>query len=155
MQEEPTMATTCDHCGEPFNTSRQHPRRYCSIACEEGRAPLPQDDPASDGFWLHVQSKPEELVGFTITAGGLKFCDYSPDWHRNPSDYSRDEIVWADHDAQEMVVKRSIVVGRVDDYEANQVRIAHYDRDFNLTHYHWHNASKVVAQLRTNRWWAE
>jgi hypothetical protein len=153
--DEPITASKCDQCGDVFQTSAQHPRRYCSISCEEGRTPLPQDDPRSDGFWLHVQGRPQSLVGSTLVASGMKFCDYSPDWHRTPDDYSNGELIWVDRDAQEMVVKRSTVIGRVDGFENNQFRVAHYDEDYCLTHYHWHDASMVVSQLRSNLWWAE
>lgn len=63
MRQTPTVPTTCDNCGKHFNTDRQHPRSYCSIACEEGRRAPPISEPESDGYHLHVKAEPEALVG--------------------------------------------------------------------------------------------
>jgi hypothetical protein len=62
MQRAPITPTSCERCGKLFNTSEQHPRRYCSIACEEGRGPLPDRDPRSPNFCHFVQGNPERLV---------------------------------------------------------------------------------------------
>lgn len=75
MQPE-TVGMTCDRCGVQF---RGNPRSqplgsaYCSIACEEGRSPLPVDDPRSDGYHLHLQGEPEALVGETVVAEGANY----------------------------------------------------------------------------------
>lgn len=151
--EEPTRATTCDHCGKPFNTSDVHPRRYCSIACEEGRAPLPVSDPSSDGYHLHLQGNPEALVGNEILAVGLKRTDYSPEWHKNPEQYSPRRIVSHNESDNTLVLKDEVFLGTVYAFENGQYKVEHEDIETGEITRRSFDASMAVSQIRQDRWW--
>lgn len=153
--QEPTRPTTCDRCGKPYNTSDQHPRRYCSIACEEGRSPLPKSDPASDGYHLHVQSNPESLVGRTLVATALKRTCYAPEWHKSPSDYKQSEIVEHTESEKVIVYETIVVIGTVADYADGQYQVEHENIESGELTYRSVDDSLAVEQLRTGRWWAE
>jgi hypothetical protein len=162
MALHPQIVTmTCTRCGKTFKGDpRSQPlgrENYCSIACEEGKSPLPPNDPSSRGFAQHVHGEPKALVGRTLVANGLKFCDYSPEWHRTPDDYTHDEKVWVDRKEEEMVVKSHQHLGRVADYDGE--RGAYYieaeDMETGEVSGRWWDESLVVHQLKKNRWWAE
>lgn len=152
---EPIMPTTCDHCGDSFNTSRQHPRQYCSIACEEGRGPLADDHPSSANFWLHVQGNPEAIVNRAVVACGLKRTCYSPDWHRDPSDYHSSAIV--DHDeANEILVRLDdVFLGTVIDYSEGVYTLEREDMETGETHRREVEDCEMLAQLRRDQWWID
>jgi len=149
------MPTTCNHCGKPFNTSAVHPRRYCSIACEEGRGPRAQSDPASPDFWLHVQGNPETLVGRALVARGLKFCDYSPDWHRPPERYDVNDIVSIDREEQEFVRHDDVYLGRVAEYDGGEYVIEHEDMETGEITHRRVDDSMVLSLIRQDTWWVD
>jgi len=153
--EAPTRPTTCDRCGEPFNTSDQHPRRYCSIACEEGRTPLPMSDPASEGYHLHLQGEPSALVGKVLVARCLKRTCYSPDWHRGPDNYSRSELVSHDEENEIIVYKTSQPLGTVVAHENGEYVVEHEDIETGEITTRRFNDSMTVAQIKDERWWAD
>ena len=152
--EAPTRPTTCDRCGEPFNTSDQHPRRYCSIACEEGRTPLPMSDPASDGYHVHLQGEPESLVGRELLAVGLKQTDYSPDWHKKPDQYSPRAIVDHDEENTSLVLKDEAYLGTVVAFEQGEYVVERENIETGEVSTRRIDASVAVSQLRQDRWWA-
>lgn len=152
--EAPTRPTTCDRCGKPFNTSDQHPRRYCSIACEEGRSPLPESDPASDGYHLHLQSQPEALVGREVLAVGLKRTDYSPDWHKSPDQYSPRRIVSHNESDTTLVLNDEVFLGTVVSFENGQYTLEHEDIETGEITRRTVDASIAVSQIRQENWWA-
>jgi len=153
--EAPTRPTTCDRCGKPFNTSDQHPRRYCSIACEEGRSPLPESNPASPGFHLHLQGQPEALVGSVLVANCLKRTCYSPEWHRGPESYNRGQIVSHDEENEILVYETSEVLGKVVDYENGEYVVEHEDIESGEITTRRFDDSMTVAQIRKDVWWAD
>lgn len=159
MEAEPTMPTSCDRCGKMFNTSRERPRRYCSIACEEGRSPLPISDPASEGYHLHLQAEPEALVGQTLVASALKRTCYSPDWHRNPDAYNRGQIVSHDEENETLVYKTDVVIGKVVDYDPHDgtyyVNRNRDDVEKGIVEAKHINASATVSQIRQGEWWVD
>lgn len=156
MEARRTINKECPRCKETFVTDAQHPSNYCSIACEEGRSPLPMDNPASDGYHLHLQAEPESLIGKTVVANCLKRTCYSPDWHRSPSDYNSRSIVSHDSDKEVLVYKTDSVVGEVTDYENGRYRISRtVDEPVEGVVSKWVDASMVVSQIRQERWWAE
>lgn len=152
--EAPTRPTTCDRCGKPFNTSDQHPRRYCSIACEEGRSPLPESDPASDGYHLHLQSQPEALVGREVLAVGLNRTDYSPDWHKSPDQYSPRRIVSHNESDTTLVLNDEVFLGTVVSFENGQYTLEHEDIETGEITRRTVDASIAVSQIRQENWWA-
>jgi len=95
------MATTCNHCGQPFNTSQAHPRRHCSIACEEGRGPVPIDDPSSDMYHRHLQGNPEALVGMALVSGEDGYIGKVG--KLEDGEYL---VEWEDHESLEVFEKR-------------------------------------------------
>lgn len=152
------VAMTCDRCGEQF---RGNPRSqplggtYCSLACEEGRSPLPMSDPASDGFHLHLQGEPDALVGMTLVAEGLKLVDYSPEWAKNPSDYKSRRVVDVDEENETLVRKDSVVLGQVVGYGGGKYMVEHENMETGeLTVFHVKD-TQAVHQIRKGRWWAE
>lgn len=155
MEAEPTMPTTCDHCGKAFNTSRQHPKNYCSIACEEGRAPLAKSDPASEGYHLHLQGEPESLVGKTLVANAFKRTCYSPDWHRDYDDYNSREIVSHDPENEVLVVKRDVVIGTVTAYENGHYVVETENLETGTMVTQRINPSDAVSKIKDNRWWVD
>jgi hypothetical protein len=152
MRQEATTPTTCDRCGKAYNTSRQHPRRYCSIACEEGRSALPIDDPSSEGYHLHIQQDPNALVGKTLLARGMKRTCYSPDWHRDPSDYRAQDIVAHDEENEVIIYKTTVRLGKVTHLFEGRFCLT-MDEGEQLTQYV--DPSVVVKKLRKDEWWAE
>jgi len=155
MRQEPVRATACDHCGELFETSEVTPRRYCSIACEEGYAPLPQSDPASNGYHLHLQGNPQSLIGKNLLASGLKQSCYSPDWHRSPKDYNSRELVSHDPDAEIIVRKDNVFLGPVVDFGGGEYVVEKEDIETGEVHTFTVDASLTVSQIRNDRWWVE
>lgn len=153
MMEEPMRPTTCDRCGEPFNTSDVHPRRYCSIACEEGRTPLPISDPSSEGFHIHLRNEPADLIGCALVTRAIKRTCYSPDWHRSPEDYKRHKIISHDTEEEILVYKTTNYLGRVEDMSDGMYHISRETED-------GHRmisvpVSDVVNFIRAETWWAE
>jgi hypothetical protein len=151
--EAPIRPTTCDRCGQPFNTSDQHPRRYCSIACEEGRSPLPESDPASDGYHLYLQGEPSALVGREVLSVGRKLTDYSPDWHKKPEQYSPRRIVAHQESDTTLVLKDDVFLGTVVDLENGEYVVEHKDRETGEIITRSFDASLAVSQIRQDRWW--
>jgi hypothetical protein len=154
MPPEEIVPTTCNHCGKPFNTSRQNPRRYCSISCEEGLAPLPMSDPQSPDYHLFLKGNPIALVGRTLVARGLEFCDYSPDWHKNPDQYNRGTLVTVNEEEQTFVKKSNIVVGKVVDYDGHYT-ISHTDSETGNAFTRRIKDIFVVEMIRQDRWWVD
>ena len=154
-QQEPTMPTTCDHCGKPFNTSAVHPRNYCSIACEEGRAPLPMSDPSSPDFHLHVKGEPRALVGKTLVANGLSLVDYSPDWCKGPNDWSHGVVTDVDVENQTYVRKDDVVLGKIVDYGADGYTVEHEDMETGELTTRTIHDFLMVEMLRKDRWWVD
>lgn len=154
MESEPTRPTTCDHCGKHFNTSAVHPSRYCSIACEEGRAPRAISDPRSDGYHLHLQGNPEALVGKTLVANALKRTCYSPEWHKSPDDYNPRKI--REHDtSEETIVYETIqVIGKVTNYENGEYTVVHDAVEGERVTQHISD-SATVNQIRKDEWWVD
>lgn len=152
--EAPTRPTTCDRCGKAFNTSDQHPSRYCSIACEEGRSALPMSDPASDGYHLHLQGNPQSLVGREVLAVGLKRTDYSPDWHKKPTQYSPRRIVEHQESDTTLILKDEVYLGRVVDLTDGVYKIRHEHMETGEEFHISVDASTVVSQIRQENWWA-
>lgn len=155
MRQEPQTPTMCDRCGNRFNTSEVHPRKYCSIACEEGRSPLPDSDPASGNYHLHLQGKPEALVGKWLVARGLKRTCYSPEWHRGPDGYNNHQIVEHDVSNEIITYKTDVVLGQVDEYANGAYRVRYDEQDGGISHYRWHDASMVVDQIKEDNWWVD
>lgn len=153
-QQEPTMPTTCDHCGKPFNTSAVHPRRYCSIACEEGRAPLAMSDPQSPEYHLHIQGNPESLIGKALVSNGLKRVDYSPDWCKGPNDWSHGTVVDVDVENQTYVRKNDVVLGVVYDYDG-YYHLEHENMETGQITHRRIKDSQVVSMIRQDRWWVD
>ena len=146
--QEPETTAKCQHCGELFRTSEQHPRRYCSVMCEDGRAPKPISDPSSEGYHLHVQGKPQALVGKTLIAKGYKYSDdVTEDWHKSPSDLP---TVWISDDGEALVYENSMVVGTVTGFdEAGYYTIEKDGARKRVL------PSEVVAKVRRDEWWVE
>jgi hypothetical protein len=138
-----------------FTTSRQHPRRYCSIACEEGRSPLPESDPASEGYHLHLQGNPQSLIGKNLLANGLKRTCYSPDWHRSPADYSSRELVSQDAESETLVRKDDVLLGQVVAFEAGEYVVKKESIETGEVRTFTVDASLTVSQIRNDRWWVE
>ena len=151
--EAPVRPTTCDRCGKAYNTSDQHPARFCSIACEEGRSPLPVSDPSSDGYHLHLQGEPEALVGREVLAVGLKQTDYSPDWHKSPSQYSPQRVVSHNESDTTLVVKDEVFLGTVVAYENGTYTVEHEDIESGKISQRTVDASVAVSQIRQDNWW--
>lgn len=153
---EPTMATTCNYCGKAFKTSQQHPRRYCSIACEEGRGTRAMDDPQSPDYHLHLQANPESLVGKEVLASGLKRVDYSSHWSKDPDDWRTCDIVSVDEENLTYVRKDDVFLGRVVDYGADGYTIERHtgERASDVTTRTIHDF-EMVAQIRRDRWWVD
>lgn len=153
--EEPTRATTCDRCGEPFNTSGVHPSRYCSIACEEGRSALPIDDPSSEGYHFHLQGEPQSLVGKAILATGLKRTCYAPTWHKKPHRYSSQQIVDHDTESEILVLRDDVFLGKVVDFGADGYTIEHENMETGEITKRVVSESVVLDQIRHDRWWVD
>ncbi len=153
MEAEPIQPTACDHCGKSYNTSRQHPSRYCSIACEEGRRALPISDPSSDGYHLHVQGEPQSLIGREMLAVGLKRTDYSPDWHKSPKQYSPQRIVAHLESDTSLILKDEMYLGTVVDYQDGNYVVEREDIETGTVSVRLIDASIAVSQLRQDRWW--
>jgi hypothetical protein len=112
MQRAPITPTSCKRCGKLFNTSEQHPRQYCSIACEEGRGPLPDRDPRSPNFCQFVQGNPERLVGTVAISANVdttvgKIVDYENGRYQ----FERENF---ETDDPEWWVDESIVLSRIE-----------------------------------------
>lgn len=150
--QSPKMPTTCDRCGTAFNTSQDHPRRYCSIACEEGRGPLPESDPRSPDFHLHVQGNPKSLIGKAVVANGLKRTCYSPDWHKMPHQYDSRRRV--DHDSEEeiLVLTDDVYLGKVVDYRKGKYVLEKENLETGDILIRGVQDSTTVAQLRRENW---
>ena len=148
-----TRPTTCDRCGKPFNTSDQHPSRYCSISCEEGRSALPVSDPSSEGYHRYLQGEPEALVGKEVLAVGLKQTDYSPEWHKSPEQYSPRRIVSHNESDTTLVVKDEVFLGTVVSFENGQYTLKHEDIESGEGTERTVNASTAVSQIRQDTWW--
>lgn len=151
--EAPVRPTTCDRCGKAFNTSDQHPSRYCSIACEEGRSALPISDPSSDGYHLHIQGEPSALVGKEVLAVGLKRTDYSPDWHKKPEQYSPRRIVEHLESETTLVLKDEVYLGKVVTYDKGEYVIEHEDMETGEITRRRVNDSVALSQIRQENWW--
>lgn len=152
---EPTTTTTCDHCGEMFKCSAVHPRRYCSIACEEGRAIRAMDHPESPDYHLHLQANPESLVGKTLIASGLKRVEYAPDWCKDPSDWRQSELVSVDRDNLTYVRTDDVVLGRVVDYGADGYTVEHENIETGEITTRTIHDFQIVAQIRRDNWWVD
>jgi len=153
-QQEPITPTTCDHCGKAFNTSAVHPRRYCSIACEEGRGTLAQSHPESPGYHLYLQGNPESLVGKWLVASGLSLVDYSPDWCKGPDDWSHGVVQSHDPESETYIRKDDVVIGRVygyhdDEYFVNAGK-ADEEKEERVI-----DSSIVVEQVNNGCWWVD
>lgn len=153
--QEPTTPMSCDRCGKMFNTSRQHPRRYCSITCEEGRSPLPESDPASEGYHLFLQGNPQSLIGKNLIANGLKRTCYSPDWHRDVSDYSSRELVSHDSESETLVRKDDVPLGQVVAFEGGEYVVEKENIKSGEIRTFTVDASLTVSQIQNDRWWVE
>jgi len=151
--QQPKMPVSCERCGKMFNTSRQHPRRHCSISCEEGRGPLPDSDPASNGYQLYLQANPQSLIGKNVFASALRRTCYSPDWHRDVSDYSSRELVSHDAENETLVRKDDVLLGRVVGFEDNEYTVENQDTETGEVHTFTVCASVTVSQIRNDRWW--
>lgn len=111
---------SCDRCGTSFRGNPQSQPlngEFCSVACEEGRTPLPRKDPGSPGYPNFIRQNPEELVGRTLIAMCLKRTDYSPNWHKNPDDYGRTQTVEVDRENTILIYKTDAVLGDVVAYD--------------------------------------
>lgn len=148
-----TRAMTCDRCGKHF---RGNPRSqplgstYCSLSCEEGKTPLPSNEPASPRFFAHIKSNPGDLIGYHLVADGLKRTCYSPEWHRAPESVPRSELVSVDRDEEVMVYQTAVHLGEVVDYTNGLFIVQDTDgknRAF--------QARTAVSQLKSGNWWAE
>lgn len=155
QEQEPITPTMCDRCGNHFNTSEVHPRQYCSIACEEGRTPLPESDPASNNFHLYVQGNPEALVGNWLVARGLKRTCYAPKWHKNPADYSPRTIVSHDKSEEVLFYKTDVVIGKVYGYHDGVYDVEYENMETGEFSERKLDASLVVDQLRRDDWWVD
>ena len=62
-RREPRRTKQCPHCNE-LHTNRH--MQYCSVMCENGTRPIPEDDPRSDGYVYYIKRNPSELVGETL-----------------------------------------------------------------------------------------
>lgn len=156
MLEEPTTPMTCKRCGKRFNTGAWHPRKYCSIACEEGRSPLPQSDPRSEGYHLHLQSEPESLVGKTLVGKAFKRTCYSPDWHRDPEDYKPRNIVEHDEENEVITYQKSIVIGEVVRTLSQGTYLIERDNPVSTgVSVFQVDISKTVEKIRRGEWWAD
>lgn len=152
---EPEMATTCDHCGEPFTTSQVHPRKYCSIACEEGRGPLPMDDPQSPDYHLHLKGNPEDLVGKAVLAVGFKRVDYSPDWAKGPHYTTPTSTVWVDEEEEVYLRETDVYLGEVVEYGADGYVIEHENLETGEITERTVHDFLMVEQIRNDRWWVD
>lgn len=154
--EKQVTATTCEHCGRHFNTTVPHPSRYCSIGCEEGRAPLPEQHPDSDGYHLHLQAEPQSLIGRNLVAHGLKRTDYSPDWHRDLDEYNSRQKVSVDEENSILVYVNSVHLGKVVDYESGEgYTVERENLETGEVHCRTIGASLTVSQIRQDNWWVE
>jgi len=149
-QQEPMMPTTCDYCKK----SRVHPRRYCSIACEEGRGRLPMDSPESPDYHLYLKGEPQALVGKALVAKARNLVDYSPDWCRNPEDCGRGVVVSHDRENQTYVRKDDVVLGVVYDYDGHY-HIEHENMETGQITHRRIKDMLVVDQIRRGRWWVD
>lgn len=155
MEAEPTTARTCQHCRTVFKTSAVHPSRYCSIDCEEGRAPLPESHPESPDYHRHLQANPEALVGASILAVGLKRTCYSPDWHRKPESYHPSAIVEVDEESEILIKKDEVYLGVVSDYKDGEYHIRYDDLDSGETVRLTFDESLVISQIRSEQWYVD
>jgi hypothetical protein len=155
MQQEPMQSMMCAHCGELFKTSQQHPRKYCSIACEEGRGPIPMSNPQSPDYHLYVQGEPEAILGRVLVANGLKRVNYSPDWCRGPDDWYSATIV--DHDSENEIYVREddVVLGHVVDYRDGNYVVEHEDIETGEITVREIDDSTLVSMIRQDRWWVD
>lgn len=155
--EEATQPTTCNRCGESFNTSAQNPRRYCSIACEEGWSALPQSDPESDGYHLHLQGEPQSLVGKVLVGTGLRRTDYSPDWHKSPDQYNSRDTVSIDRENTILIYQTDIIIGQVVDYNKDTgtytVEKEYDTKERQYTANKKIDTTVVVSEIRQDNWW--
>lgn len=149
MEAEPTTPMICDRCGKRFNTSGVHPSQYCSISCEEGRTPVPENDPNSDYYHRHLQAEPQALVGQHLVAHGLKRTDYSPEWHRDPSEYNYNQRVEIDRENTVLIYKDAVHLGKVIDWPKGEYTLEKEGEIRTV------DASLVVSQIRQGNWWAE
>ena len=154
MSATPETTAKCQHCGELFRTSEQHPRRYCSVMCEDGRRAKSIDDPSSEGYHLHLQGEPQALVGKTLIAEGLKYSDdVTEDWHKSPDELA---TVWLSDDETELVYKTSMVVGVVTGFDES----GHYtiEKEYLETGEIVEKRvmpSDVLERIRNDTWWVE
>jgi hypothetical protein len=159
MQETVTM--TCSRCGDQFSgdpiSQPLGNRVYCSIACEEGRSPLPEHSPESPRYASHLSDNPRDLIGRCLTAVGLKRTCYSPDWHRDPSDYAHSEIVSLDVDNEILVYESEVFLGKVVKYDPSfeNYMIEHENMETGEMTYRWVDKQTMLDQIRDDRWWAE
>jgi hypothetical protein len=112
------------------------------------------DDPMSPDYHLYLKGNPEALVGRTLVCCGLQLVDYSPDWCKNPDDWSPGVVVSVDEENQTYVRKSNDVVGKV----------THYDGDYHIEYDNPETEhpnirrmkdSTVIHLIRMGRWFAE
>lgn len=148
-----TQAMTCDRCGKQFRSNpRSQPlgSTYCSLSCEEGKTPLPSNEPASPRFFAHIKGHPGDLIGYHLVADGLKRTCYSPEWHRDPESVPRSELVSVDRDSKVMVYQTPVHLGKVVDYENGLFIVQDPDGQNRAV-----QADTVIGQLKNSNWWAE
>lgn len=149
----------CSHCGELFKGNpRSQPlgrADYCSVMCEEGKGPLPIDDPASPDYHLYLKGNPEDLVGKSIIACGLKYVDFSPDWCKGPH-YTTPSRTIACNEREEWYIRRDeVFLGTVVEYGADGYVIEHEDSETGEITERTVHDFLMVEQLKEERWWAD
>ena len=153
--EAPIRPTTCNRCGKHFNAPADRVPRFCSIACEEGRGPLPDSDPSSPFFHRHIQGNPHAIVGHHIQSKGLKRTCYSPNWHKSPDEYRNVDIIEHDSENEILVLKRQQHLGKVKEIDGNTAIIEKWtveeDKHIKIEV----SMSTVVSMLRQDLWWSD
>ena len=158
MLRQHSRTRACPRCGELHK--RNH-TDYCSIACEEGRTPLPQDDPRSGGYHLHLQANPQELIGETLFADGFKYSDQvTEDWHKSSDDLP---TVWISDEREELIYKTTALVGTVKGFDESGRYIIEkqYHAEELLpeklikTNTKRVPASDVIQRIKNDTWWVE
>lgn len=157
--EPPTATMECSRCGTTFKGNpRSQPlgsKNYCSIGCEEGKGPLPDDSPQSPNHWLHVQGDPETVIGQWLLATGLKRVDYSPEWCRDPSSVSSAELVYVNEHEEVFVRRTSVCIGKIVSYQDGTYVVERENLETGEVHTREISDSVLLAQLRRDQWWVE
>lgn len=110
-------------------------------------------DPASEGYHLHLQANPDDLLGRAVVVSAIKRTCYSPDWHRNPEDYPKRVIRSHDEEKEILVYETEEYLGRV---ESRGNGLYHISRETDDGHRMISvPVSDVVHLIREGTWWAE